>query len=52
MAKIWIYDDKLIVDMYYSDNHTEVDLGIFLAKYKYEEDSVRPKYGLLHYAVL
>ena len=53
--KIWIFEDKLIIDMYYSDNHTEVDLDAFLAQYDYdrdsvltEVDSVRPERGLLH----
>ena len=53
--KIWIFEDKLIIDMYYSDNHTEVDLDAFLAQYDYdrdsvltEVDSVRPERGLVH----
>ena len=27
--KIYVFDDKLIIDMYYSDNHIEVSLDAF-----------------------
>ncbi len=36
--KIWIFEDKLIVDLFYSDNHTEVNLDAFLAQYEYDKE--------------
>ena len=33
--------DKLIVDMFYSDNHVEVSLDAFLASEEYAKESVK-----------
>lgn len=52
--KIYVFDDKLIIDMFYSDNHVEVSLDAFLASEEYAKESikggdgVRPKCGPLH----
>ena len=32
--KIYVFEDKLIIDMFYSDDHTEIDLDAFIANYE------------------
>lgn len=39
--KIYVFEDKLIVDMYYSDNHVEVSLDALLASEEYAKESVK-----------
>lgn len=39
--KIYVFEDKLIVDMYYSDNHAEVSLDAFLASEEYAKESIK-----------
>ena len=39
--KIYVFDDKLIVDMFYSDNHVEVSLDAFLASEEYAKESIK-----------
>lgn len=39
--KIYVFEDKLIVDMFYSDNHVEVSLDAFLASEEYAKESVK-----------
>ena len=39
--KIYVFDDKLIIDMFYSDNHVEVSLDAFLASEEYAKDSIK-----------
>ena len=46
--KIYVFDDKLIIDMFYSDDHAEVSLDAFLASQKYAEESVRLESRLVH----
>lgn len=36
-----MFDDKLIIDMFYSDNHVEVSLDAFLASEEYAKDSIK-----------
>ena len=39
--KIYVFDDKLIIDMFYSDNHVEVGLDAFLASEEYAKESIK-----------
>ena len=39
--KIYVFDDKLIIDMFYSDNHVEVSLEAFLASEEYAKESIK-----------
>ena len=39
--KIYVFDDKLIVDMFYSENHVEVSLDAFLASEEYAKESIK-----------
>lgn len=39
--KIYVLDDKLIIDMFYSDNHVKVSLDAFLASEEYTKDSIK-----------
>ena len=39
--KIYVFEDKLIVDMYYSENHVEVNLDAFLASEEYAKESIK-----------
>ena len=39
--KIYVFNDKLIIDMYYSDNHSEVSLDAFLAAEEYAKESIK-----------
>ena len=39
--KIYVFDDKLIIDMFYSDNHVEVGLDAFLATEEYAKESIK-----------
>lgn len=39
--KIYVFDDKLIIDMFYSDNHVEVSLDAFLASEEYAKESIK-----------
>lgn len=34
-------NDKLIIDMFYSDNHVEVSLDAFLASEEYAKESIK-----------
>ena len=36
-----MFDDKLIIDLYYSDNHVEVSLDAFLASEEYAKESIK-----------
>lgn len=36
-----MFEDKLIVDMYYSENHVEVNLDAFLASEEYAKESIK-----------
>ena len=46
--KIYVFEDKLIIDMYYSDDHKSVDFSSFMAYYEATE-GVRPNDSQLHY---
>ena len=39
--KIYVFDDKIMIDMYYSDNHIEVSLDAFLASEEYAKESIK-----------
>lgn len=39
--KIYVFEDKLIVDMFYSENHVEVSLDAFLASEEYAKESIK-----------
>ena len=39
--KIYVFEDKLIVDMFYSDNYVEVSLDAFLASEEYAKESIK-----------
>ncbi len=39
--KIYVFEDKLIADMLYSENHVEVSLDAFLASEEYAKESIK-----------
>jgi len=39
--KIYVFEDKLIADMFYSENHVEVSLDAFLASEEYAKESIK-----------
>ena len=41
LFSIMLTDDKLIIDMFYSDNHVEVSLDAFLASEEYAKESIK-----------
>ncbi len=41
IEKIYVFDDKLIIDMFCSDNHVEVSLDAFLASLEYAKESIK-----------
>lgn len=60
--KIYVYDDKLLIDLYYSDDRREISLDAFWAAYEYakdcidcidefsDSDGVRHEHGQVHLA--
>ena len=46
--KIFVYEDKHVIDLFTSDDRTEIDMDIFWNNYEYAVDSVRTDFNQVH----